>query len=425
MHILIIPSEEYIPKHAPTAGIFQHDQAKILQQHGHQVGVLSFSFKYSITNLLNVLVGKKIKFTKELSPFNALKQLIKKIISPYKSSLTTEVIDNIRVLRCDGFIGTERKLTPTVLYNLWTTYGMFALQEYIKQYGKPDVIHAHNMIYAGLMAAYIKPKYNIPVVVTEHSSQYAMEDILHFLREKLNDAFYLVDAMYAVSPKLIELLTTKFSETSKQIQWLPNVLDPIFENTPITLTTTKKTTTFKVLNIGNLIPLKGQQELIKSFVTVFKDVDATLTIAGEGYLKVELQHLINSLGVKEKVSLIGLIPREEVITQLDNCNLFVLPSHYETFGVVLIEALSRGIPVISTYCGGPECIVTKNNGILVTPKNEDELANALLKMYNTYTQYDRVTLRNECLSLYGRDSFYKKIIAIYTSTIEASLKNNN
>lgn len=420
MHILIIPSEEYIPKHAPTAGIFQHDQAKILQQHGHQVGVLSFSFKYSFTNLLNVLIGKKIKFTQHLSFFNALQQLLIKIIFPYKSSLTTEVIDDIRMLRCDGFIGTERKLTPAVLYNLWTTYGMFALQEYIKQYGKPDIIHAHNMIYAGLLASYLKNKYDIPIVITEHSSQYAMENIPHFLRKKLNEAFYQIDAMYAVSPRLIELLTTKFSETNKQIQWLPNVLDPIFENKPITLTTTTKPTTFKVLNIGNLIPLKGQQELIKSFATVFKDTDATLTIAGEGYLKDQLQHLINSLEVKDKVSLIGLIPREEVITQLDNCDVFVLPSHYETFGVVLIEALSRGIPVISTYCGGPECIVNDKNGILVSPENENELANALLKMYNTHTQYDKIALRNECLSLYGKDNFYNKIIEIYKTAIKTT-----
>src|SRR5690606_9942866 len=137
----------------------------------------SFSFKYSITNLLNVLIGRKIKFTQHLSFFNALQQLLIKIIFPYKSSLTTEVIDDIRVLRCDGFIGTERKLTPAVLYNLWTTYGMFALQEYIKQHGKPDLIHAHNMIYAGLLASHLKINYDIPVVVTEHSSQYAMEDI--------------------------------------------------------------------------------------------------------------------------------------------------------------------------------------------------------------------------------------------------------
>lgn len=420
MHILIIPSEEYIPKHAPTAGIFQHDQAKILQQHGHQVGVLSFSFKYSITNLLNVLIGRKIKFTQHLSFFNALQQLLIKIISPYKSSLTTEMIDGIKVLRCDGFIGAKRKLSSTVLYNLWTNYGMFALQEYIKQHGKPDLIHAHNMIYAGLLASHLKINYDIPVVVTEHSSQYAMEDIPKSLTNKLQIAFSQLNAIYAVSPKLIELLTTKFPDSTKQIEWLPNVLDPIFENKAIAHTTTK-TTTFKVLNIGNLIPLKGQKELIKSFATIFKDIDATLTIAGEGYLKDDLQHLIDSLGVKEKVTLIGLIPREEVITQLDNCDVFVLPSHYETFGVVLIEALSRGVPLISTYCGGPECIVNDKNGILVTPKNENELANALLKMYNTHTQYDKITLRNECLSLFGKDSFYKQIIDIYKTTIKTSL----
>lgn len=423
MHILIIPSEEYIPKHAPTAGIFQLDQAKILQQNGHQVGVLSFSFKYSVNNLLNVLIGKKIKFTKQLNFFKALQQLVIKIIFPFKSSLTTEVLDKINVIRCDGFIGAKRKLTTPILYDLWIKYGIFTLEAYIKQHGKPDVIHAHNMIYAGLLASHIKIKYNIPVVVTEHSSQYAMEDTHKLLTAKLQNAFSQLHSIYAVSPKLIELLNTKFPDTIDQIKWLPNVLDPIFENKPVDQTIAKPTTTFRCLNIGNLIPLKGQKELIKSFAMIFKDIDATLTIVGKGYLKDELQGLINSLDVKEKVSLIELIPREEVITQLDHCDVFVLPSHYETFGVVLIEALSRGIPVISTYCGGPECIVNKNNGILVQPKNENQLADALFEMYENHNKYNKTILRNDCLLLYGKDSFYKKIIGIYRESIENNNKN--
>ncbi len=113
--------------------------------------------------------------------------------------------------------------------------------------------------------------------------------------------------------------------------------------------------------------------------------------------------------------MIGLISREEVITQLDDCDVFVLPSHYETFGVVLIEALSRGVPVISTYCGGPECIVDESNGVLVQPKDVDELAQAMLKMYHEYSNYNKEQLRESVINLYGKEAFYKRVIEIYKS----------
>lgn len=107
MHILIIPSEEYIPEYAPMAGIFQHDQAKILHQKGHQVGALSFTFKYSFSSLINALLGKNNKHTKNLSSIALLTTLFKKTFTPFQSALHYEIKDQIDVLRCDGFWGVK------------------------------------------------------------------------------------------------------------------------------------------------------------------------------------------------------------------------------------------------------------------------------------------------------------------------------
>ena len=125
--------------------------------------------------------------------------------------------------------------------------------------------------------------------------------------------------------------------------------------------------------------------------------------------------MVTQFKLNQKIKLIGYINREQVITQLDDCDVFVLPSHYETFGVVLIEALSRGVPVISTYCGGPECIVNDSNGILVQPKNVEELAQALLKMYREYNNYNKEQLREDVISQYGKAAFYKRVMEIYKS----------
>lgn len=418
MHVLIIPSEEYIPKNNPLAGIFQHDQAKILTEKGHQVGVLSFTFNYSISNLLNAIIGRTIKQTKNLHFFTILKLLFLKTFVPYQTSLTFETIDHINIVRCDGFWGLKRTITELSKLEIWNKYGDYTLAKYIKKHGKPDVIHAHNMVYSGLLASSIKQKHHIPIVITEHSSEFSMQKISKELNKEIKSVFKNEDYLFAVSPKLIEQLQIKFPETINKIKWLPNVLDLKIENTPQSLKNDNKQTV-RFLNIANLIPLKGQENLICAFAKTFKHFDdVELVIAGNGVLKDELEQLIGKLELKNKVRLIGLIDRDEVIKQLDSCDVFVLPSHYETFGVVLIEALSRGIPVISTYCGGPECIVNESNGILVEPKNVNQLADALLKMYENHNKYNKTTLRNNCLSLYGKEIFYKKIMNIYNEAIE-------
>jgi glycosyltransferase involved in cell wall biosynthesis len=74
----------------------------------------------------------------------------------------------------------------------------------------------------------------------------------------------------------------------------------------------------------------------------------------------------------------------EIISHLRESNTFVLSSHVETFSVVCIEALSIGVPVIATACGGPEEFIQRTDGLLVKPGSVDELSSAMLQMYQNY-----------------------------------------
>ena len=108
MHILIIPSEEYIPIDKPTAGIFQHDQARILKEKNNKVGALSFSFKYSIFSLIKAVLAIKNKRTKNINLPHLLVLIFQQIFIPLKSSLTHETIDGIDIFRCEGGWGIKR-----------------------------------------------------------------------------------------------------------------------------------------------------------------------------------------------------------------------------------------------------------------------------------------------------------------------------
>jgi glycosyltransferase involved in cell wall biosynthesis len=104
-----------------------------------------------------------------------------------------------------------------------------------------------------------------------------------------------------------------------------------------------------------------------------------IVLVGDGPLRRRLEDLAVSLGVQEQVDFLGSQGRTQVAALLHGCEVFVLPSRHEPFGVVLLEALACQKPVVATAVGGiQEIIENGQNGILVPPDNAEALAGALL-----------------------------------------------
>ena len=97
----------------------------------------------------------------------------------------------------------------------------------------------------------------------------------------------------------------------------------------------------------------------------------------------------------------------------------VLSSEVETFGVVLVEAMSAGLPVIATKCGGPESIVLPETGILVESNNKNKLYTAMKYMIEKYDDYDPKKIREIALKTYGDKSYARNIKSAITSIISA------
>ena len=149
MHILIIPSEHFITQNQPLGGIFQYHQAKALNNAGHQIGVLSVGY---ITP--RYLISKYIyKKEEKINDIN-IKRYYKQLYFPHRY-MPFEILKNNYIKMADK------------LYS-----------RYIKEFGMPDIIHAHNFLYAGIIAEFLKDKYGIKYIVTEHSSS--------FVRNKLS-----------------------------------------------------------------------------------------------------------------------------------------------------------------------------------------------------------------------------------------------
>jgi glycosyltransferase involved in cell wall biosynthesis len=127
-----------------------------------------------------------------------------------------------------------------------------------------------------------------------------------------------------------------------------------------------------------------EQKAIDVLIRAFKLLRETnplvrLIIVGAGDLREKLERLADDLGLQVGIQFLGAMARAEVFRLMRGCELFVLPSRFETFGIVIIEAMAHEKPVVATLVGGiPEIIQSGKNGILVEPDNPGSLAEAIV-----------------------------------------------
>lgn len=240
-----------------------------------------------------------------------------------------------------------------------------------------DLVHAHFTWPSGAVAVELKKRYHVPVVITEHTHITLYKELESKSKEYL-DTWKLCDAIIRVNKKDIPLIASYNIDRSK-IYHVPNGFDQSKMKTISTEIARERLGVpldMKiVLNISRLYEEKGQQYLIGAMKDITQTRSDTLcVIGGTGPLKKKLQRQINDLGLENYVKLIGFVPDDLFSTWMSACDIFVLPSLYESFGIVQIEAIACGKPVIATYNGGSEEIITSDDyGYLVNPASSEKL----------------------------------------------------
>ena len=259
----------------------------------------------------------------------------------------------------------------------------------------------------------LSKKYHIPLVGIEHLGRFNEDKLNHWGTTHSNAlyAYNNVHASICVSERLRQSLLKHFNRDSYVVY---NVVGNEFHYKE------HKNTTFTIISMGRLVYGKGYDLLIESLSKIKENLpkDWRAIIIGDGNFKEDLQAIISKHNLQENIQLIGKKSKLEIVELLQQSDMFVLPSRNETFGVVYIEALACGVPVIATDCGVPSEIVTPENGLFIPKENVDALSSAISYMAQNINQYDRKAIAEDCQARFSSEVIAKQLTHIFEETIK-------
>ncbi len=257
-----------------------------------------------------------------------------------------------------------------------------------------DIIHGHYLFPAGAAAVEVGKKYNIKTYVTAHGSDmFELYKTQPLMRSRIKKVLEDADGVFAVSNALKhEIIATgvvgianktRISWNSVDVNRFSNIPNDSFRREyklgpkPV------------VLFVGNLIKRKNVESLIEA--KKISNCDYYLAIVGDGPLFNKLKKKVEEENIHD---VIFTGSRDDVENIIPSCDVLILPSFSESFGLVLIEALACGKPVIGSDVGGISEIITKDVGLLVDPNEVVSIAKAT----------DRILLDNDLRLIFSMNA---------------------
>ena len=307
--------------------------------------------------------------------------------------------------------------------DFWVYLEKMAILELIqKEKIKFDLIHAHFTWPSGAVAIELKKEFKVPVVITEHTHITLYRELKRKNKQYLR-TWELCDAIIRVNKKDIPLFINAGVSPNKIFHivngYNPHKFKPILMDEARGRLSLEKERKI-ILNISRLYEEKGQKYLIDAMkIITEKRKDVLCFIGSSGPLKGKLQKKIDELKLQNCVKLIGFVPDELLPIWMNACDVFVLPSFHESFGIVQIEAMACGKPVVATYNGGSEEIITSEElGYLVEPANPKELEEKILIALDK--EWDSKKIRKYA-EQFTWENIVREIIKVYETLLSVKM----
>ena len=359
----------------PQWGCFERDQALALHKAGHKVVVLSVDSRVRVKNRKLGISHKNIEG-----------------VDLYNLYWFPNVIFRPIIYRLMLFI---------ISWQLDYLY-----KKVVKIHGTPDVIYSHYLLnsYAALN---LKKKYNLPVVAIEHWSEVNKDILKPYVQYLGNSVYTTVDKVISVSDSLKSMISKHFNVDSLVVHNL------VGEGFGYKLPSYH--TSFNFVTVGSLFHIKGYDILIEAFAKIANNNNFKLTIVGDGNQRTLLQQLIVKHNLQSKVLLLGRKSRPEVADILADSDVYVSSSRNENFSVSVLEALSVGLPVVATICGGIKECINESNGLLVPTEDVNALSSVMLKIIQNISNYNRESIAQDFENRFSTKTIVNNLVSIFES----------
>lgn len=387
MHVLIVPSW-YRSEKIPLNGSFFYEQAASLSELVDKVGIIYPNFE-------------------------SIRSIDRKIIAAPRGFLNYNIgkVNEVHINR----IGIPNR---KIRFMQWKFALRNLLDEYIYNYGVPDVIHVQGAYFAGAASIHLAQQRNIPVIYSEHSSYVISRNLNRWDKEILRFVVSNSQISTAVSSHLAQTIE---SYSRKRINILPNFIDFSLFEIPNGVESKRH---FSFVFVGFLNKNKRVNLIIEAFFRSFTEKDkVNLVIVGSGPEYNSLRAMVDRQKRHHQVSLVGEVGRDKIPQLLSQSDCLISASLNETFGVSIIEAHAAGLYVIATDSGGPRDIISSDNGTLIDRSGLD-LSDTMSRVYENRHSISKHEIRLSSQTRYSSQVITRRLIKLYNDTIEGGRGDN-
>ena len=344
-----------------------------------------------------------------------------------------EIIDGVNVNRFeayatgDSFLGWALRMQKNM---------EISSSDLISGSGRFDIIHAHDWL-SGVAGIGLKHLYRRPLITTMHSTEYGRRAGTH---NDLQESIHEIEGW--IAHESWRVITCSYYMRN-HVAWCFHVPENKISVIPNGVDVTKFSFSFNywevrnrfareseriLLFVGRLVPEKGLDTLIKSLpIILAKGANVKLVVVGEGPQKEMYQRTANEQGLHEKVFFAGHIDDWTLRALYRVADVTLVPSKFEPFGIVALEAMAAHCPLVTTTAGGLDEIVDDGGtGLKVPPDDPNALAGAILRIVRDigFRNYIVENAYQKCLWNYNWDKIAEWTSGVYDAVLNEYAKGS-
>jgi len=293
------------------------------------------------------------------------------------------------------------------------------------EFGPPDILHIHDWLTvpAGVAAKHLL---RAPLVMTFHSTEASRSSNSPSAESAMVEGLewwgsFEAARVIAVSGWMRSEVLTRLKLPEGKVMQIPNAVEPLKFEGPVDAKAARARWNVRegqkmITAVGRLTSQKGFDDLIRAYPAIRRAVpESRLVIIGDGHLRGELESIAEQEHVRDNTTFAGFISDAELVAALRSSDAVVVPSRFEPFGIVALEAMAARVPLVVSRVGGlAEIVEDSVDGIEVEPNNPSAIAAATIRILSDSELASRLVARGEeKAKSYSWENVAKRTTSVY------------